>query len=154
MSKVAGDETYWVEDTIQNFDFQRVCGWLGNEAYWSEGIPNDTVIKAFENSVSFGLFHDQSGQVGIARMITDLATFSYLADVFIDENHRGQGLGRMLMEAINSHPELQGLRRQMLATRDMHKLYEQYGYTSVGSSDLLMEKVDQDIYKTKVVASA
>lgn len=136
-----------ISTNVQDFEFDRVHNWLATEAYWSEGIPKNVVVKAFEHSLSFGLFHEKNGQVGVARMVTDKATFAYLADVFIEENHRGKGLSKWLMETILRHPDLQGLRRIMLATRDMQPLYKKYGFKEVESDNNLMEVVRPDIYK-------
>ena len=137
---------YRVSTEPSDFDLDRVHRWLSQEAYWSKGIPRHIVARAFANSIAFHLLHDSEGQVGVARMITDHATFAYLADVFIDPNHRGGGLGALLMEHITAHPDLQGLRRQMLATSDMHGLYEKYGFVAIGKPEILMEKLDSDIY--------
>jgi len=91
-------------------------------SYWAKGIPLAAVRRSVENSIPFGVYHGQS-VVGFARVISDLATFAYLADVFILPSHRGRGLSRWLMECIMGHPDLQGLRRWMLATQDAHGLY-------------------------------
>jgi len=137
---------YFICTNIIDFDFSKVHHWLSN-AYWSEGIPLETVVRGFTNSLAFGLFHKDKGQVGCARMITDKATFAYLADVYIDESERGNGLGCWLMEVVMGHPELQGLRRMMLATADMHPLYRKFGFVEPAKPDRLMEKVSPDIYK-------
>lgn len=129
------------------FEMDRVHKWLAVEAYWSPDIPKHLLVRAFENSISFGLFHEKNGQIGVARMITDKATFAYLADVFIDEAYRGLGLGNWLMETIMTHPDLQGLRRMMLATSDMHELYKKFGFEKVESSESLMEIVRPDVYR-------
>lgn len=139
-------QPYSISTDLIGFDLQRVHQWLSTDAYWSKGIPFDTVARAFEGSLSFGLFHEADGQVGVARMVTDKATFAYLADVYIAPGHRGQGLGKTLMDYIMSHEDLQGLRRMMLATSDMHPLYRKYGFTDLSKPDLLMERVIPDIY--------
>lgn len=117
-------------------DINYVHGFLSN-SYWSPGVPMETVERAMEGSLCFGVYYNEK-QVGYARMVTDKATFAYLADVFIDENYRGNGLGKWLVEAILAYPELQGLRRIMLATRDAHKLYEQLGFTAIPNPDRYM----------------
>ncbi|MCI0884741.1 MAG: GNAT family N-acetyltransferase, partial [Chloroflexi bacterium] len=99
-------------------------------SYWARGIPRDVVARAIENSLNFGLF-EGARQVGFARAITDRAWYAYIADVFVDEAHRGKGLGKLIMEAVTSHPELQNLRRMMLGTADAHGLYRQFGFTDV-----------------------
>src|SRR5688572_6472758 len=117
-----------------------------SRSYWAEGIPVKTVLRSIENSLTFGIYKNDR-QVGFARVITDYATFAYIADVFIDEYHRGQGLGKWLIEVITSHPELQGLRRWMLVTRDAHELYSKVGFTRVKNPDNLMEIRNPDVYK-------
>jgi GNAT superfamily N-acetyltransferase len=114
-------------------------------SYWAQGIPVETVRRSIENSISFGIYHGGQ-QVGFARIISDLATFAYLADVFVLPTHRGRGLSRWLMECIVGHPDLQGLRRWMLATRDAHGLYAQFGFTAVKKPERWMELHHPDIY--------
>ena len=116
-------------------------------SYWAEGIPRDVIKRSIEGALCFGLF-ENIRQIGFARMITDKATFAYLADVFIIEEYRGRGLSKWLMEVIMSHPSLQGLRRMMLATRDAHGLYEKFGFTALQNVDRWMQKHDPDIYKS------
>lgn len=107
-------------------------------SYWAEGIPRNTLERAIRNSLCFGLY-DGADQVGFARVITDRATYAYLADVFILESHRGRGLSRWLMECIRSHPELQGLRRWGLVTRDAHGLYRKFGFRELRHPESFME---------------
>lgn len=101
--------------------------YLSEESYWAAGIPIETVERSIENSMCFGLYYNRE-QVGFARLITDKATFAYLADVFILKEHRGKGLSKWLMQTIQAQEELQGLRRWFLATSDAHALYEQFGW--------------------------
>jgi GNAT superfamily N-acetyltransferase len=108
-------------------------------SYWAAGIPADVVLRSVENSLTFGLFRDDE-QVGFAWVVTDYATFAYLADVFVLEPYRGRGLGGWMMEVVFSHPELQGLRRWMLATRDAHALYRKYGFAEPEDPRIFMEK--------------
>ena len=108
-----------------------------SHSYWSPGVPMETVTKAMNGSLCFGVY-DNDKQIGYARMVTDTATFAYLADVFIDENYRGKGLGKWLVKTILAHPELQGLRRIMLATKDAHALYEQVGFTAINNPERYM----------------
>jgi GNAT superfamily N-acetyltransferase len=129
----------------RRFDLDLIHSFLTN-SYWAEGIPRDIVQKSIENSLCFGLY-DQGKQVGFARVITDRATFAYLADVFIVESHRGQGLSKRLMEAIVAHPDLQGLRRWSLITRDAHGLYEQFGFKPLPTPERWMEKHDPNVYR-------
>jgi GNAT superfamily N-acetyltransferase len=122
-----------------------VHGWLA-QSYWSPGIPKSTLRRAIEHSICFSVLC-AGRQVGFARVITDRATFGYLADVFILEPWRGRGLSRRLMDAVMAHPDLQGLRRFMLATRDAHGLYRQFGFGAPVSPASLMEILDPDVYR-------
>lgn len=121
-------------------DLVWIHDYLANEAYWARGISYQVFQESVENSLCFGVYY-QSAQVGFGRVISDYATFAYLADVFIDENQRGKGLGKWLVECILEYPELQGLRRWMLLTSDAHGLYEQYGFSPVLRPGNVMEKV-------------
>jgi N-acetylglutamate synthase-like GNAT family acetyltransferase len=118
-------------------DIDAIYGFL-SQAYWSTGIPRAVVERAIDNSLCFGVFH-QGQQVGLARVITDKATFAYLADVYILPEHRGKGLSRRLMERVIQHPDLQGLRRFLLATRDAHELYAKFGFKPLAAPDRIME---------------
>ena len=113
-------------------------------SYWARGIPFAVVRQSVRNSLCFGLY-DGERQVGFARVVSDRATFAYLADVFVLESHRGRGLGKLLMAAVIAHPELQGLRRWMLATRDAHALYAQYGFTPLRAPESFMQLYDPDV---------
>jgi protein-tyrosine-phosphatase/GNAT superfamily N-acetyltransferase len=124
-----------------------------SRVYWSEGIPRETLERAIRNSIPFGVYVE-GAQAGFARVITDCATFAYLADVFVLESYRERGLSKLLMEAIMSHPDLQGLRRFSLATRDAHGLYRQFGFESPRMPERLMEIVDLDVYKRQRAAEA
>ena len=117
------------------------------QSYWSPGVPEDIVARAIDGSLCFGIYY-HSSQVGFARVITDKATFAYLADVFVLESHRGKGLSKRLMEFIIAHPDLLGLRRFMLATKDAHGLYRQFGFTELGNPSRLMEIVRPDVYQS------
>jgi GNAT superfamily N-acetyltransferase len=113
--------------------------------YWAKGIPAETVRRSLENSICFGVYRGKE-QVGFARIISDRATFAYLADVFVLSFYRGRGLSRWLMECIVGHPDLQGLRRWMLATQDAHDLYARYGFTPIKNPARWMEIHHPDIY--------
>lgn len=104
-----------------------IARFLRDEAYWSPGIPADVVDRAIDNSIVFGAYAG-GAQVGFARVVTDGATFAWLADVFVVEEQRGNGVGKRLVEAVDRHPELQGLRRFLLGTADAHGLYERFGF--------------------------
>ena len=109
-------------------------------SYWASGIPVEIVRRSIDNSLVFGVYTDDE-QVGFARVVTDYATFAYLADVFVLEAHRGRGLGKWMMQVITSHPRLQGFRRWMLATRDAHELYRKYGFAELERPEIFMEIV-------------
>ena len=108
------------------------------QSYWSPGIPLATVARAVDNSVCVGAYLGDA-QVGFARVITDKTTFAYLADVYVLEPHRGNGLSRRMMEALTQHPELQGLRRWLLITRDAQGLYAKFGFKTLAAPDRFME---------------
>ena len=116
-----------------------------SRSYWSPGVPLTLVQRAIDHSLCFGLFH-RDEQVGFARVISDRATFAYLADVYVLEAHRGRGLSKWLVETVRAHPELQGLRRFMLATRDAHELYRRFGFKELTFPARLMEVLDVDVY--------
>ena len=126
-------------------DLNTIHTYLSKESYWAKNIPIETVKRSIENSICFGVYDDEA-QIGFARIISDQATFAYLADVFILTNYRGKGLSKQLMEYIIAFPQLQGLRRWVLATSDAHGLYKQFGFTMLGSPDSFMEIKANNIY--------
>ena len=136
--------TYEITSDKARLDVNAVHAFL-TKTYWSPGIPRDTIERAMANSVCFGVLSDGQ-QVGFARVITDKATFAYLADVYILEPHRGQGLSGRLMDAVTSHPELQGLRRMLLATRDAQGLYARYGFKPLAAPERMMELLNPNAY--------
>ncbi len=117
-----------------------------SRAYWSPGIPREVVERAIANSLCFGIY-EGTNQIGFARVITDKSTFAYLSDVFVLEGHRGNGLATWLLETIRTHPDLQGLRRFLLATRDAHSLYERVGFSLLANPDRMMEILDSNAYR-------
>ncbi|MBI5155042.1 GNAT family N-acetyltransferase [Candidatus Poribacteria bacterium] len=125
-------------------DHSVIHGFL-TASYWAKGVPLETVKRSIAGSLCFGIYKD-SGQVGFARVITDRATFAYLADVFILPDHRGFGLGKWLIREILAHPELQGLRRWVLLTADAHGLYAQAGFTAPAQPERYMELVNRGVY--------
>ena len=127
---------YVITDQKSKIDIDYVHDFL-TKSYWSPGVKLQIVKKAMQGSLCFGIYNKDK-QIGYARMITDKATFAYLADVFIEEKFRGRGLGKWLVEVILGHPGLQGLRRIMLATKDAHQLYEQCGFTSITNPERYM----------------
>ena len=115
-------------------------------SYWAKGIPKETIERCIQHSLCFGVYTGQE-QVGFARVTTDYTTFAYLADVFILVDHRGKGLSKLLMKEIIAHPQLQGLRRFVLATRDAHGLYKQFGFKEIAHPDRWMEIHDPLVYQ-------
>lgn len=116
-----------------------------SRSYWAAGIPMEVVKRSLDHSLCFGIyFHEK--QAGFARVVSDYATFAYLADVFVLEAHRGLGLSKALMDIIMAHPDLQGLRRFCLGTRDAHKLYERYGFKVIQKPELFMEIKHDNLY--------
>ncbi len=136
-----------------NIDF--IHHYLSEESYWAKGIPRSVVEKSIANSLCFGLYYNDEKilssyvQIGFARLITDRATFAWLADVFILPEHRRKGLSKWLMQTILAHPELQNLRRWLLATKDAHGLYKQFGWTSFDEevTKRFMLKHNPNVYK-------
>jgi GNAT superfamily N-acetyltransferase len=117
-----------------------------SHSYWAEEIPIHIVQRSIDFSMCFGVYDGQR-QVGFARVVTDYSTFGYLADVFIDEQYRGQGLSKWLMEVIMGHTELQGFRSWQLATRDAHGLYARHGFKIPENPERIMRRVVENIYK-------
>ncbi|MEO6528917.1 MAG: GNAT family N-acetyltransferase [Gemmatimonadaceae bacterium] len=113
--------------------------------YWAANIPREVVVRSIDNSLAFGIYEARR-QVGFARVITDLATYAYLSDVFIIEERRGRGLGKLLVESIVLHPQLQGLRRFALFTRDAAALYERHGFATPVSPSGYMEILNRGAY--------
>jgi GNAT superfamily N-acetyltransferase len=143
MSK-AGEGCIVVTTDRSRLDLDVIHGFL-TTSYWARGVPRETVARSMENSLCFGAF-DGDRQVGFARVISDRATFAYVCDVFALESDRKRGVGKSLMAAIMAHPELQGLRRWMLATRDAHGLYRQFGFGAPAHPERQMEVLDGTPY--------
>jgi GNAT superfamily N-acetyltransferase len=139
---------YSISTDKSKLDIAIIYTYLSQDSYWAEQIPVGIVQRSIENSLCFGLY--QKGlQVGFARIISDFATFAYLADVFVLPEHRGKGLSKWMMQVIMDLPDLQGLRRFLLTTRDAHGLYSQFGFTPYAQPERLMTRNDPDIYKSK-----
>ncbi|HVY66326.1 MAG TPA: GNAT family N-acetyltransferase [Gammaproteobacteria bacterium] len=138
-------DTFTVTNDVARLDRDVIWRFLG-ASYWAENIPRAVVDKSIEGSLCFGLL-DGDRQIGFARVVTDRATLAYLADVFVLPEYRGQGLGKWLIECVVSHPELQGLRRWILGTRDAHGLYRQFGFTPLKRPEIFMELHDPDVYR-------
>jgi GNAT superfamily N-acetyltransferase len=120
---------YLVTTDAERLDLEVIHGFL-HGSYWARGVPRDVVERSLRGSLCFGLF-EWERQVGFARVVTDSATFAYLADVFVLPSHRGRGLARWLIECVLAHPDLQGLRRFLLFTRDAHSLYARFGFAAL-----------------------
>lgn len=126
-------------------DLDVVHDWLSRESYWAAGIPRAVVERAVTHSLCFSGFVDGE-QVAFARVVSDFATFAYLADVFVVERCRGRGYSGVLLDAVLAHADLQGLRRFMLATSDAHGLYTRFGFTAPAKPETLMERYFPNIY--------
>ena len=131
---------YTVSTDRARIDIDRVHGFL-SQAYWSAGVPREVLTAAFENSLCFGLYAPDGEQAGFGRLVTDRATFAYLADVFVLPEHRGRGLGLWLVQCIVDHPELAGLRNWHLATRDAHGIYERFGWLAADTTRVMTRSV-------------
>ena len=138
-------EGYLLSTDKSKIDIEAVHHFL-SRSYWAENIPLELVQRSIDNSLCFAVYHEQR-LIGFARVISDFATFAYLADVFIIPEERGKGLAKWLMSVIMDDPRLRGLRRFTLATRDAHGLYSQFGFTPFDKPDRWMQKHDPDIYK-------
>jgi GNAT superfamily N-acetyltransferase len=134
---ISTDKARLQPEAIQKF--------LSEESYWAKSRTFEQTLRAIENSICFGLYLDDR-QIGFARVVSDQATFAYLGDVYILEDFRGQGLSKWLMETIISYPDLQGLRRWLLATRDAHGLYAQYDFTALKVPERWMERTAPNAY--------
>ena len=133
------------ERTLLNLD--AVHGFL-SRSYWAEGIPRETVARSLEHSLCFGLYHDGQ-QIGLARVISDFTTYAYLCDVYVLQWYRGKGLAAWLVDWVLRHPDLQGLRRFNLVTRDAHGLYRKFGFSEPARPGGYMELLRSDIYRQK-----
>ena len=128
-------------------DLDVIHGFLAN-SYWAKGIPHALVARSIEHSLCFGVYAGTGVQVGFARVISDFATYAYIADVFVVESRRGHGLGKCLMQCILRHPALQEMRRWNLTTRDAHTLYAQFGFAPLRFPDRYMEILRLNMYET------
>jgi GNAT superfamily N-acetyltransferase len=135
-----------VSDDKKLLDHALIHRFLSGQSYWAKDIPMEVMERSIEHSLCFGIYK-AGRQVGFARVVTDFATFAWLADVFILDEHRGSGLGKMLVGGVLAHPRLQGLRRFQLGTRDAHALYEQFGFASLEFPERFMEIRASNSYK-------
>ena len=151
MREMSNDTQSWLAQGYEitteraRVDVSAVHRYLSEQSYWAKNIPLEIVERAIQHSLCFAVLHGDQ-LVGFARVTSDRATVAYLGDVFILPAHRGKGLSKWLMESICAHPQLQGLRRWMLATADAHGLYAQFGFTPIKAPARWMEKHDPDVY--------
>ena len=138
---------YHITDDPTRFDPEKAYGWIAKGSYWAAGIPRATFDKALQNSLVIGAYDPAGSLAAMARVVTDRATFGWICDVFVDPAQRGSGLGKALMQNLKSHPDLQGLRRLHLATRDAHGLYAQFGFGPLTGPEKWMEIRDPDVYR-------
>ena len=134
-----GPDGYWVSDDRSVIDLGLVHHWMSRESYWATGRPYEVMARAVENSLVLGLYAADGEQAGFARMVTDYATFAWLCDVFVGEEHRGRGIGTFLVERAIGHPDVEGI-RQVLATRPGRTLYRRHGYAELANPERWMER--------------
>lgn len=139
-------EDYTISTDKAKLDRHYIHEFISTKSYWAKDISKNIIDLSIDHSLCFGIYLSGK-QIGFARLVTDYATFGYLADVFIDEAHRGKGLSKRLMEFVFSLQELSNLRRMMLGTRDAHKLYSRYGFEPLAAPDRFMERHRPDVYK-------
>lgn len=135
-----------ITTNIDDMDLQVIHGFLAS-SYWAKDIALATLQRAMQNSLCFGVLTDEGEQVAFARMVTDRTTYAYLADVFVVDSHRGKGIAKWLVQSIMTHPDLQGLRRISLITRDAHGLYTKLGFKPLAHPERTMEVWNPDVYK-------
>lgn len=137
---------YLISDDPARLDAVAIHAYL-TRSYWSEQIPLATVQRALANSLGIGAYEAGGAQVGLTRFISDFATFCYVCDVYVLEDHRGHGLAKAMLALAEQHPKLAGLRRWNLVTRDAHGLYAPFGFTAVTHPESYMERLDREVYK-------
>jgi len=145
---VSAADDYRISTDPALLDVGLIHRFLSRDSYWAQNIPLSVVQRSIAQSLCFGMYEAEQ-QIGFARVVTDAATFAYLADVFIVPSHRQLGLGKRLMAAVMAHPDLRGLRRFMLATRDAHALYRQFGFAPPKNPQVLMERHEPQIYHSQ-----
>jgi GNAT superfamily N-acetyltransferase len=136
---------YVISDDVARLQIDAIHAYLG-ASYWAVGIPKDVVERAVRGSLCLGAYDAAGAQVGLARFVTDFATFCYICDVYVLEEHRGRGLAKAMLAMATDHPRLQGLRRWNLVTRDAHELYTPFGFTPIAHPDRYMEKLIPNVY--------
>ena len=143
MTAVRG--TLRLSTLADEMDVDAVHAYLSGESYWARGVPRAVVARAIQHSLCIGVF-DGAAQVAFARAVTDRATYAYLADVYVLEAYRGRGVGKWMMETLVAHPDLQGLRRWSLMTKDAHGLYTQFGFRPLSHPERSMERTSPGVY--------
>ena len=138
---------YTITTDKSKMDVAAIHEFLSKYSGWSNNIPFESVKTAIDNSLNFGLFHNNQ-QIGFARVISDFATIAYLGDIYVLEHYRGQGLSKKLMDCVMTHPYLQGMRRWILLTSTANWLYEKYGFTAPAKPEVYMEKYNPNVYNT------
>jgi GNAT superfamily N-acetyltransferase len=138
---------------VARIDLDRVHDWIATKSYWAGRIPRQVFDRAVRGSLCFGGI-EKGTTVAFCRVITDRATFAYIADVFVDPNRRGRGLGKGLMGAVMAHPELKHLRRWLLVTADAHGLYAQHGFEALLTPERFMERCDPRVYERLAAEAA
>lgn len=139
---------YTISDDPARLDLHAIHAFL-TRSYWSAGIPPETVERAIRSSLCIGAYDRAGAQVGLVRLISDHATYCYVCDVYVLEEHRGRGLSKAMLAMAMDHPGLQGLRRWTLVTNDAHRLYRQFGFAAVAQPERHMERVQPDIYRRR-----
>src|SRR5437870_752445 len=147
MSETWQRDDYVISTDRSRLNIELIHDYLSNKSYWATGRARDVVERSIENSLSFGIYKGKN-QVGFARIVTDYATFAWVADVFILPGHRGVGLSKWLMEVIIAHPRLQGFRRWVLSTKDAHDLYERFGFIKLHRPERWMERPDSNMQES------
>lgn len=143
MQKKNGE--FEIDTDRERLDVAAIQRFLSEESYWAQSRSLEQTRTAIDNSICFGLYHD-GRQIGFARVVSDCATFAYIGDVFVLDEYRGRGLSKWLMETIIAHPDMQGLRRWLLATRDAHGLYAQFDFAELRYPERWMERAAPDAY--------
>jgi GNAT superfamily N-acetyltransferase len=128
------EDGYLVSDEKDLLDLDRIHKWLSDESYWAAGRSMELIERSIEHSVAIGCYGPESTQVAFCRWVTDAATFAWLCDVYVDSDYRGKGLGTFLVESALAHPDVQGVRLLLLATRDAHGLYSKFGFVPGNAS--------------------
>jgi len=134
------DLQYYISTDTSKLNKKIIADFLQNESYWANKRSIDTIEKSIANSLCFGVYTYHEQQIGFARVVSDFAVFAWIMDLFILKEHRKKGLGKLLMEEIINHPNLQNLQRWGLGTNDAHGLYQKFGFRIIAKPELMMEK--------------